>query len=109
MPLNIVAIGEAMHEFHRQGQHPRKTFNLAVGGDTLNFAVYAARLNQQYHRIAYATALGDDHLSADLVNLIEQESVDTSLIYQEHQSSTGCYVIDNDENGEKNIQLLALR
>ena len=51
------------------------------GGDTFNTAVYLARCGAALgQRALYATALGDDRLSAGLLQRWEAEGIDCSLV-----------------------------
>ena len=55
--MKVAAIGECMIEF---SQTPDGAFRRGFGGDTLNTALYLARLGVN---TSYVTALGDDPLS----------------------------------------------
>jgi len=55
------------------------------GGDTLNTAVYLARLARMHHKpinVSYATALGCDALSESMQQAWQQEGIDAGLIVQ---------------------------
>jgi 2-dehydro-3-deoxygluconokinase len=66
-PLTIVSIGEPMIELARSALGPL-AYDRRYGGDTLNTAVYLARLlRPEEARVQYATRLGDDPLSGCMI------------------------------------------
>ncbi len=71
---------------------------LAFGGDTLNTAVYLARLGFQ---TAYLTALGDDPYSDELLECWRSEGVRTDLVARCAGRLPGLYAIRTDERGER--------
>lgn len=97
-PVSIAALGECMLEL--QGQafgNLRQTF----GGDTLNTAVYLARCGGAGLRVHYATALGDDSLSAGMLERWQAEGVLTGLVQRLPGRVPGLYLIELDDNGER--------
>jgi len=97
-PVSIAALGECMLEL--QGQafgNLRQTF----GGDTLNTAVYLARCGGPDLRVHYATALGDDSLSAGMLERWQAEGVLTGLVQRLPGRVPGLYLIELDEGGER--------
>ncbi len=74
------------------------TFKRSFGGDTLNTAVYLARLGI---KSAYMSALGDDHFSTEMILSWRAEGVDTSLVDQVPGRMPGLYIIENDNDGER--------
>lgn len=97
-PLAIAALGECMLELQGPafGQQ-RQTF----GGDTLNTAVYLARCGGAGLSVHYATALGDDSLSSQLLERWAQEGVGTGLVRRLPGRLPGLYLIELDEGGER--------
>jgi 2-dehydro-3-deoxygluconokinase len=97
-PVSIAALGECMLELQGQafGQL-RQSF----GGDTLNTAVYLARCGGANLRVHYATALGDDSLSAGLLERWALEDVQTGLVQRLPGRVPGLYLIELDDNGER--------
>ena len=73
--LRVACIGECMIELN---QRDRETLALAFGGDTLNTAVYLARVNPR-ERLAvdYVTALGDDPYSDAMIAMWQGEGIGT--------------------------------
>jgi 2-dehydro-3-deoxygluconokinase len=90
---SVVSLGECMVELARGGDG---RFGLAYGGDTFNTAVYLARAGIN---VDYATALGDDPYSADLIALARHESVGTDLVATIPGRMPGLYLIET-KNGE---------
>jgi 2-dehydro-3-deoxygluconokinase len=102
-PLMIAAIGEPMIELARSPAGPL-TYDRRYGGDTLNTAVYLARLLRPGEaHIHYVTRLGDDPLSDWMVERFESETVDCSLIARVEGRRPGLYMIDTDAKGERSF------
>ncbi|MGQ3068186.1 MAG: sugar kinase [Brevundimonas sp.] len=95
MRQRVVCFGECMLELSRQ---PDGTARLAFGGDTLNTALYMARLGDD---VAYATALGTDPWSAELTGAWAREGVDTTLVLTDPERVPGLYAIRTDDQGER--------
>jgi 2-dehydro-3-deoxygluconokinase len=97
-PVSIAALGECMLEL----QGPAfGTLRQSFGGDTLNTAVYLARCGGPGLRVHYATALGDDSLSAGLLERWAAEGVLTGLVQRLPGRVPGLYLIELDEGGER--------
>jgi 2-dehydro-3-deoxygluconokinase len=75
-----------------------RNFAVAYGGDTLNTAVYLARLGSS---VDYVTQLGDDVYSDEMLTQWRNEGVGVSLIRQLAGRLPGLYIINNDESGER--------
>lgn len=93
----VVSIGEVMVELNREGDG---RYGLAFGGDTFNTAVYMARLGVD---VSYATALGDDGFSDDIVQRAGAEGVDTAPILRVKGAMPGLYLINTNERGERSF------
>ena len=65
--MRAAAIGECMVEFHRR---PDGSYGRGFGGDTLNCALYLARLGVPTD---YVTMLGDDGLVYNLASFMKRE------------------------------------
>lgn len=74
-----------------------KSFNAYVGGSPLNMAVGAKRLGL---KSALLTAVGDDQIADFLLNFLNKEGVDTSLIprKKEHRTSAVILGIEPPDN-----------
>lgn len=70
----------------------------SFGGDTLNTAVYFARLGTQ---VDYITALGDDSWSDELIAAWDAEGVGTSRVLRLSGRLPGLYIIQTDPKGER--------
>lgn len=73
-------------------------FSRGYGGDTLNTAIYLARLGA---RVDYVTALGDDPWSDEMVAGWRAEGVGTGLVARLPGRNPGLYVVQTDERGER--------
>jgi len=94
----LVAIGECMIEL-RECLADRPS--LGFGGDTLNTAVYAARMAHGGLDVAYATALGHDPFSARMMAQWRAEGVATDLVRRLDGRLPGLYAIETDARGER--------
>jgi len=96
----VYAIGECMIELQRQGQGG--TMDYRFGGDTLNTAVYMARLlDPDTARVAYVTGLGTDGMSAEMLAAWEREGIDTASVQRLPDRLPGIYLIETDPGGER--------
>lgn len=99
----VFVIGECMIELQRaQGGGTAQAMDYRFGGDTLNAAVYLARLvDASRHRIAYVTALGTDGLSDDMAASWQAEGIDISSVQRLADKLPGMYLIETDADGER--------
>jgi 2-dehydro-3-deoxygluconokinase len=88
-------IGECMVELK---QADGGLFSRGYGGDTLNTAVYLARLGAGAD---YITALGDDPLSDEMIAGWAAEGVGTKQVARLPGKLPGLYMIQTDEKGER--------
>jgi len=91
----VACIGECMIEL-KQAEHG--LFSRGYGGDTLNTAVYLARLGAGTD---YITALGDDTLSDEMVAGWAAEGVGTQRVLRLPGKLPGLYMIQTDDRGER--------
>ena len=93
----IASIGECMLELSAAQAQPDLR-RLGFGGDTLNTAVYLARLDVP---VDYVTALGDDPYSERMIEAWRGENVGTDLVQRIAGRLPGLYMIEVDERGER--------
>lgn len=99
LELSIALIGECMVELQEIASG---RINQTFGGDTLNTAIYMARLAQVFPaRIDYVTALGRDSFSDAMIAFWEKEGVGSSLVQRKQGEMPGLYYIQLDEQGER--------
>lgn len=91
----VACIGECMIELKQAGDG---LFSRFYGGDTLNTAVYLARLGIGTD---YITALGDDTLSDEMIAGWAVEGVGTARVSRLAGKLPGLYMIQTDEKGER--------
>lgn len=95
----IALLGECMIELRGQ---MFGAMQQNFGGDTLNTAVYLARLGRDSGiEVAFATELGTDAYSDAMIAAWEKEQIDTGLVLREEGRMPGLYTIQVDENGER--------
>jgi len=91
----VACIGECMVELK---QAEGGLFSRGYGGDTLNTAVYLARLGAG---VDYITALGDDTLSDEMIAGWAAEGVGTKRVLRLPGKLPGLYMIQTDDKGER--------
>ena len=91
----MACIGECMIELK---QAEGSLFSRGYGGDTLNTAVYLARLGID---VDYITALGDDPMSEEMIAGWAAEGVGTSRVARLKGKLPGIYLIKTDDAGER--------
>lgn len=95
----VACIGECMVELKQAGQSTEGgLFSRGYGGDTLNTAVYLARLGCG---VDYITALGDDPLSDEMISEWAAEGVGTTRVLRLRGKLPGLYMIQTDDRGER--------
>lgn len=98
--VRIACIGECMIELN-QIELARGAARLGFGGDTLNTAVYLARLGCN---VSYITNLGTDEFSTQMLHRFAAEGVNCSLIGRHDARLPGLYAIETDPCGERSFR-----
>ena len=99
--IRLASIGECMIEL---SEREDGSFSRAFGGDTLNTAVYAARLGATRGiSVDYVTALGDDPYSQAMLEFWRAEGVGTELVQHRAGKLPGLYVIRTTAEGERSF------
>jgi 2-dehydro-3-deoxygluconokinase len=91
----VACIGECMIELKHAEQG---LYSRGYGGDTLNTAVYLARLGVA---VDYITALGDDPLSDEMIAGWAAEGIGTKQVARLPGRLPGIYLIQTDDKGER--------
>jgi 2-dehydro-3-deoxygluconokinase len=91
----VASIGECMIEL---SEHADGSITRAYGGDTLNTAVYLARLGVP---VDYVTGLGDDPFSDEMKRGWQAEGVGTKHVLTFSGRLPGLYIIQTDARGER--------
>jgi 2-dehydro-3-deoxygluconokinase len=91
----VACIGECMIELK---QADGGLLSRGYGGDTLNTAVYLARLGAG---VDYITALGDDPLSDEMIAGWAAEGIGTRRVLRVPGKLPGIYMIQTDAKGER--------
>ncbi len=94
----VALIGECMLELHGTAFGAMQQ---SYGGDTFNTAVYLARCGGDALSVWYATALGDDGLSAELMRRWAQQGLELALVRRIPGRLPGLYQIEVDAHGER--------
>lgn len=94
----VALIGECLIELNGKPFGPlQQTF----GGDSLNTAVYLARLMRPTIEVKYVTVLGTDALSDGMVQRWQAEGINTALTLRDPARRPGIYLIQVDAGGER--------
>ena len=79
-------------------------FRRTFGGDTLNTAVYLARiLRDTDFAVDYVTAIGDDPFSAEMIEAWRAEGIGVDLVARIPGKLPGLYLIATDKKGERSF------
>jgi 2-dehydro-3-deoxygluconokinase len=102
----VYAIGECMIELQRgigdTAEGAGGTFDYRFGGDTLNAAVYMARLlDPAVARVAYVTGLGTDGMSEQMLASWAREGIVVDHVQRLPDRLPGIYLIETDAGGER--------
>ncbi|MCL4169780.1 UNVERIFIED_CONTAM: hypothetical protein GTU68_030871, partial [Idotea baltica] len=74
------------------------------GGDTLNTALYLSRLTQHQNlSVHYATGLGSDELSQNMIDNWQLEGIQTNFVERIPNKLPGLYMVETDETGERHF------
>ncbi|WP_440979774.1 sugar kinase [Sphingomonas pseudosanguinis] len=102
--MRAVIIGEGMIELSgggaMGGTARGQGWRLSYGGDTLNTALHMARSGAE---VAYATALGTDPFSDDLLRAWADDGLDVSMVLRDPSRMPGLYAIRTDASGERSF------
>lgn len=97
----VAAVGECMIELTEAGPG---TMRRGYGGDTLNTALYMARLGAANGiAVDYVTALGDDPFSEEMLECWREEAIGTSRVARLPDRLPGLYMIRTDSSGERSF------
>ncbi len=97
MTARIACIGECMVELR---ELPTGLLQRGWGDDTLNTAVYLARLGLD---VDYVTALGDDAWSGEMLAEWRAEGIGTGLVHRLAGCLPGLYIIQTNSGGERSF------
>ena len=93
--MRVACIGECMIEIREAADG---SLTRAYGGDTLNTALYLARLGQS---VDYITALGDDPWSDEMAADWQAEGIGTQWVMRLAGRLPGLYLVQTDARGER--------
>ena len=91
----VACLGECMMELV---ERPDGTLTRGFGGDTLNTALYLARLGVPTD---YVTALGTDPFSDEMLETWQSEGIGTGSVLRLPGRLPGLYLIQTDHKGER--------
>ncbi len=94
----VALIGECLIELNGT---PFGALHQTYGGDSLNTALYLARLTRPTIDVRYVTVVGTDALSDGMVQCWAAEGIDTALTLRDPARLPGLYLIQVDAAGER--------
>jgi 2-dehydro-3-deoxygluconokinase len=94
----VALIGECLIELHGT---LFGSLHQSFGGDSLNTALYLARLTRPTIEVRYVTVLGTDALSDGMIQRWRAEGIDTALTLRDPARQPGLYLIQVDAGGER--------
>lgn len=95
--MRVASIGECMVELSDAGAG---LFSRSFGGDTLNTALYLARLGIE---TSYVSALGDDPLSSAMLDAWSAEGINIDEVVRVPGRLPGLYMIERNGLGERSF------
>ncbi len=99
--LKVACIGEAMVELTLDRDRAGSA-RIGFAGDTLNTAIYLKRCAPDM-AVFYVTRLGQDQFSAQMLDFMQGEGLDTSLVGASVDRAPGLYAIATDAVGERSF------
>lgn len=99
-PVRVACIGECMIELSQLDMTLGQA-RVGFAGDTLNTAVYLARLRPG---VSYLTNLGGDGFSNQMLMMFADEGLDCGLIGRHPTRLPGIYSIEVDARGERSFR-----
>jgi len=104
----IACLGECMIELAEARELGPGILRRGFAGDTLNTAVYlrrclARQAGGEAWSVAYATRLGDDPLSDEMLTGWVREGIDVALVRRDPGMVPGLYMIRPDDEGERHF------
>lgn len=90
-----------MVEFGRADE--ANLYKKSFAGDVFNTGIYIKRCVKDQANVKFLTAVGNDENSHEMLAMMEQESLDTSLVYQSSTAQMGLYLINVDSEGERSF------
>ncbi len=103
MLKGVMLVGEPMGLFIAQSEGSLETasaYSCAVAGAEFNVAVGLSRLE---HKVGYLTKLGRDPLGKRIINVMEQNKIDTDLITWSDEQTTGFMLKSRVSTGDPDI------
>src|SRR5688572_29070914 len=96
----VAMLGECLIELNGA---PFGTLHQTFGGDSLNTALYLARLTHPMIDVHYVTAVGIDGLSEGMRQRWQAEGINTGLVLRDATRLPGLYWIQVDASGERSF------
>ncbi|OOF69830.1 sugar kinase [Rodentibacter caecimuris] len=95
----VAIIGEGMIELYGE---PFGEMVQGYGGDTLNTAIYLARVTPSLqNNIYYVSALGTDNISRTMLQHWQREGINTQYVLSDATRQPSLYLIQLDPQGER--------
>ncbi len=95
----VLSIGECMIEM---SQSSDGSYCMGYAGDAFNTAWYLRRLFRDNWRVSFLTGVGDDKLSAEMLQFFQREGLLTNNVWRFANRGVGLYMIHLDK-GERSF------
>ncbi|WP_236632984.1 PfkB family carbohydrate kinase, partial [Endozoicomonas elysicola] len=96
----IACIGESMVELSPAENGLLKQ---AFAGDSLNTAIYIARMGSRTIEVSFITAVGTDHFSDRMIDFFHSENINRQWVVRLADKLPGLYAIELDQYGERSF------
>lgn len=97
--MRVVSVGEVLVELVRDGDG---RYVLGYAGDTFHTAIYLARNGTQ---VSFATALGTDRYSDEVLKTAAAEGIDTDLVLRINDRVPGISLVEAQGTGGRNAEI----
>jgi 2-dehydro-3-deoxygluconokinase len=94
-------MGECMVEFGRASD--ANLYKKSFAGDTFNTGIYIKRCVKDLANVKFLSAIGKDENSNEMLAMMKQESLDSSLVFRSSSAQMGLYLINVDSEGERSF------
>jgi 2-dehydro-3-deoxygluconokinase len=94
-------MGECMVEIG--SANDSKLCKQSFAGDVFNTGIYIKRCLNNKANVKFLTVAGNDPLSDQMIAMMHQEQLDSSLVYRSAQKKLGLYLINIDDEGERSF------
>ncbi len=89
--------------FSDESSNEQSLYKKSFAGDVFNTGIYIKRCVKDQAKVNFLTTIGKDENSNEMLAMMEQESLETNLVYQSTSAQMGLYLINVDDEGERSF------